>query len=513
MRKEQLSQIMTEEVELFINNIAIELENRHDKWFDDFGFPIFGETSRDYHEQVYFQSYLESYTRDMINNILKKIFDDEVVEKIKWPELEFKRNNIYTGYTNKESEEKFGFEFINEDRKIGYCYTLIDPCTIDSKLQEFDVKKIVSISWEEQGACSVGYGDERVSCICIKELFQQIFEDEDNKVIDERVELFIKKMRDAVNRAQEMISLVTVPGFTPLYLFKNKPLILEDLVSEMQSLEKFNVKDVNYKQTEKESKKLIDEYRLVEFFLENKLEEAFIGSSKFAKSFLTAEYLFRYFEKNPMFDYTPIVSGYIKSIEQILHTICISYCSSKKMEKDMTKYTMGNYIDFLKNHSDIWREEVQEASNIIVKCLESYKIQDRNRLFHKDYFDDWKRVKAIRENTIFLYTVLLGATNKTVLKSNKETLSLIDYRYNELFSVLNNSTSNMYSMEIDGEEYSGLVKKQRSKGLEFYKHGVIKNEIVFENIDSNQRIKVSKNKMPEAIWETDICGKKTKKIW
>ena len=82
----------------YINNIAFELEQSHDRLFDSFGFPMFGETSYNYHEQVYYDSYLEYYTRLMINKILQKMADEDVEEEIEWPELEL--YDIYKGYTN-----------------------------------------------------------------------------------------------------------------------------------------------------------------------------------------------------------------------------------------------------------------------------------------------------------------------------------------------------------------------------------------------------------------------------
>lgn len=50
MKKEQLSKILDENINVFIDNIAYELEHSHDRFFDDFGFSMFGTSSKDYHE-------------------------------------------------------------------------------------------------------------------------------------------------------------------------------------------------------------------------------------------------------------------------------------------------------------------------------------------------------------------------------------------------------------------------------------------------------------------------------
>lgn len=123
MTREHLLSLLREHTTQFVNNIARELENTHDQWFDGFGFPIFGETSKDYHEQVYFQSYLESYTRKMINGMLKELCDEDVPYRIRWPEFEF--CGIYNGYTNSEYEKDFHFEFIIQIGKVVFAVFLV----------------------------------------------------------------------------------------------------------------------------------------------------------------------------------------------------------------------------------------------------------------------------------------------------------------------------------------------------------------------------------------------------
>ena len=47
MKESKLRKLLEESVETYINNIAKELEEPHDQWFDNFGFPIFGQICRD----------------------------------------------------------------------------------------------------------------------------------------------------------------------------------------------------------------------------------------------------------------------------------------------------------------------------------------------------------------------------------------------------------------------------------------------------------------------------------
>ena len=64
-------------------------------------------------------------------------------------------------------------------------------------------------------------------------------------------------------------------------------------------------------------------------FFEFHKNEAIIGSSLFAKSFLTSEYLFRTIGTGLEIDYTSVVSGYLKSIEQLIYLLYLGFFGIK----------------------------------------------------------------------------------------------------------------------------------------------------------------------------------------
>ena len=240
MRNIELNKILDDNIEIYINNIAYELEHSHDHWFDDFGFPIFGQTSKEYHEQVYFESYFESYTRKLINGILKDICDEECAYEIKWPEFEYV--GIYNGYTNVECEIEFGFEFIDTDRKIGYRYTTVKNEEIESLLNKGNVEKIVCVEWlNEDDIICKSYGDRPVDIILLWDLFTELFDDLDIAEIRKMYDSFIERVSAAVTKANSMISLVTLPGFTPYYMSKTRQEILSTIKNEISSLSHYSV--------------------------------------------------------------------------------------------------------------------------------------------------------------------------------------------------------------------------------------------------------------------------------
>lgn len=513
MKYEQFNEILDENIDAYINNIAYELEQSHDNWFDNFGFPIFGETSKEYHEQVYFESYFESYTRKMINNILKDLCYYDCAFEIKWPEFEYV--GIYNGYTNVECEKEFGFEFIDRDRKIGYRYTSVKLDEIDPLLKKGNVEKIVVVEWQnkDENIC-ISYGDKPVEIILLWDLFNELFDDLSLDELEEMYNTFVNRVSDAVVKANSMISLVTLPGFTPYYIAKTRNEIISTIREEISSLSCYKVMNEDFRNLEKVSANLISKYKLSEYFLKNQYDLLLTGNFDYAKSFSTSEYLYKYFKNNPMFDYTPIVSSYLKSIEQLLNFICCNYASLSSDTTDMSTFTLGKYIKYMNEAANetIFRPEIRPVKSIIYRCLTSYRIECRNNLFHKDYFNSWDRVEMIRENSLFLYTVILGSIDANLIKYDEGTLNL---KYDHLFRILDKKRDRFILCIINGTEFNEMHIEPRNEGITYNESGLINNKIVLKRFDYDHYdiIELSRDNMPSEIWITASFGKKEKRIW
>lgn len=509
MKKEELTKIIRNNVSVFIDNIKYELEHCHDYYFEEFGFPMFGAASRDFHEQVYFESYLESYTRKMINAILKEMLEQESADEIYWPEIECP--GIYRGYTNIEYEKKFKFEFINFDTKIGYRYAFFHCDEIAELLKTENVEKIKLIIWEsEDDTPGFGYEDVSAEVISLWGAFKELFY---NSSEDENYEMyifFVDEIKNAVNQAKNMISLSTIPGFTPQYIYKNRAKILATLQNEVKELKLFFVNSKSHKDIENDSKQLIEGHDLVNHFLDEKFDEVFVGKKNFAKSFLTSEYLYRYFKKNSMFDYTPIVSGYLKSIEQLLYSLCLTYKKTHKIR--YTLKTLNDYTNFINDNCNMLRSDIHRRKETIVNCLDRYRIETRNKLFHKEYFNKWDRVERIRKNTIFLYVVLLGSVDLSKFSFD---LEFLDDRYDRLFELLDNNGDKYYDLVFKDYKFFRMKKERRITGITFDEYGQIENKLTFIKFDhdNDATVVISKKHMPEEIWETNLLGKNRKRIF
>lgn len=511
IEENRILEILKEHIDAFINNITFELEEKHADWFEGFGFPVFGVISNNYHEQVYFQSYLESYARKMINGILYDVLYEECIDdQFKWPEFEYV--GIYNGYTNSEKEKKFGFELIDLIDHIGYRYTFAHLDEVDGLLEKGNVEKIKIVNWiSDDDVVGYIYDDERIDAITSRDFFKELLFDWPPEMVENFYDKFITSVHMAIDKAKNLISLETVPGFTPSYLHQLRKDIILKLNKEKSFPSSFYVKNKKYKSIQNDSKQLIEQYNILKYFLEMKFQYSLIGKGSYAKSFLTSEYLYRYFEKNLMFDYTPIVSGYIKSIEQLLHLICESYNKANGRKDNLNGYTLGSYTKYIDQHEMILRQEVRDAKDIIVSCLDSYRIESRNHLFHRDYFNKWNRVNNIRNNTIFLYVVLLGAINSELIENDKRILDLLDNKYDKVFEILS-GLCGVYGIEFKDCAYDEVEIQRRDKGKTYDTNGQIITPIICVIRDTynetTTEIEISRNNIPIAVWSSNNNGDK-----
>lgn len=188
-------------------------------------------------------------------------------------------------------------------------------------------------------------------------------------------------------------------------------------------------------------------------YISDALYKAMIGDQEFAESFITSEWLFHSLKELKHFDYTAVISGYLKSVEQLLYKIVmlnvdndckISMSSAKETlnmakknqittykkylntwtivpleGKDKYKYidltptqvqfmdsSIGTFEFFLRNNPHIL--VCPERSKTIADMVSCFRTECRNGFFHTHNLSDWKIVETVRSNAIYLYFVLLG---------------------------------------------------------------------------------------------------------
>lgn len=157
-------------------------------------------------------------------------------------------------------------------------------------------------------------------------------------------------------------------------------------------------------------------------FLNQERYKLLLGNGDFAKSFLTSEWLKKkYFSLTEM-DNTFIVVGYLKSIEQLLWNI-IQIIGQGRQMKGITieaenvediDTTLGSLQYFIANYdnADLFENVFGTSTRFIMQYLKNqisaWRKKRRNGYFHKCNLEDKELIDTIRNETFFLYLLILG---------------------------------------------------------------------------------------------------------
>lgn len=156
-------------------------------------------------------------------------------------------------------------------------------------------------------------------------------------------------------------------------------------------------------------------------YIERGLWRAMIGKNNFAISFITSEWNFNMYQLSENLDLTSVVSGYLKSIEQLIWAII----ELKKEKTFSIKSKLGGLVEFSMENEDLidgtlwsleqvikhnsWMVEVNyHARNYMIQAIDDWREKHRNGYFHRHNLQSEAKVKEIRNQTIQLYFLILG---------------------------------------------------------------------------------------------------------
>ncbi len=206
-------------------------------------------------------------------------------------------------------------------------------------------------------------------------------------------------------------------------------------------------------------------------YLKEGLFKAMIGTESFAESFITSEWLYYSLKGKENFDYTSIVSGYLKSIEQLLCKLvmlnmdnnCVislkgdkttkqkvltdgvvvyemkrdkvtktfvknvakfgwekwlkfPYIDFTNTQKDYMDSSIGTFEYFFRNNPNIYTDS--NLSKVICDMVSCFRTECRNGYFHTHNLHSEDIVDKTRENAILLYAILLGCVKSALDKKN-----------------------------------------------------------------------------------------------
>lgn len=267
---------------------------------------------------------------------------------------------------------------------------------------------------------------------------------------NENEQAFVSNMNSKVN---ERNNFVTIEEFTALYLgtevWGDLKLALEHIDHGSKKYKWFDLKNIctalNKEEFQHKLAKILQEFdykkeilkcgilidcepELHGNFILKERYKVMLGSEDFAVSFFTSEWLFNNYFYDDCLEKTYIVSGYLKSIEQLLR-YCISKVGSdseisiptkggfKSISIESTEFykaTLGNMIYFLKQYEnkDIFSNTIGFSSiKTIISIINEWVQRERNGYFHKGNIDSVDTVESIRNRTMLLYHMILGSLN------------------------------------------------------------------------------------------------------
>jgi hypothetical protein len=442
---------------------------------------------------------------------------------------EQKDNKVYAPRTNEAFEDDVKFEFIIQTnaKSIGFRYTTIIESRSLSRfhfLLKYGVDHITIIHWDGKNSSDVNKKQACIDDLLPYEFFNQY-------LTAEIYDIFLKELSDTINQAHQIIGYDTIPSLSLHYLSDFK-LELDDQLSNETYREKVFLPKVSVKQS---IYQLSDEdYSILDSrFLTSKLYRSMLGRQSFAKCFITSEYMFSILKQGGNFDYTSIVVGYIKSIEQLLYRIISGYLEDadqkdmwistiyqgdisrfpfdyKKIKnsqlqldgdtKIVSQQTRIRFIRkneryfntmfqsltrFLEENTCLWRLSSSGIKHVIISLLQ-YANSCRNEHFHTHNIDSWQEVEEIRNNTLLLFYYLIGGLKVASTEEAERTvLGIVDDSFDRLYRALRwiPRSVRKFVIELDNGIRINAIRPVEQSSPVFIEGGSLENsEILFVRV-------------------------------
>ena len=365
----------------------------------------------------------------------------------------------------------------------------------------------------------------------LKQIFNMFFDYDEYDIFKSYTEKLAEKVKDYYG-----FQIVRTLSQNNLYSYRK---VIEATLLKID-LSKLDVKNrISSDQKEILDKHFYNNYRLL------------IGTSDFAQSFITAEWLYWSLQSACNVDLTSIAMGYFKAIEQFLYY----FIALHTLEKDSVerKIYTGRRLEYL---TDNLLSDETKVKNINLKALtrffgdfdngryyvrnkdllasgisdETYHfiletLSDlprlRNGYFHKHNLCNWDEVENSRNCTLLVFYLLLGGYNFS--ESNLKELGVVQTEtdgFYQLCEYINNmlykfpdSNIPIYYFKEECDKYD-FYFAEKDDYIEYSTTGVPKYSGVYFRRADIAKYKFTKSSIPYEIWEgtLSICKDEEFKI-
>ena len=371
-------------------------------------------------------SQFETWTVNAIEAIVFDLLENSGVTHYVY-ESDACRVNSYSPYIHnrfnpislvvEEDGIKTGYYFEDKHARGRKWNNFIDnmPRNIDAVvvvvLQEFEKEDFLDDT--NQFNKSAGYPLEKLT---LKQLFEKWFDLDSYNILKEELDIYREK-------AIEAIGLNTVL----------KPTV-ENIISIVRKAER-EIIDLKYAEglQNRELLSADDMNQLKNQYVDQGYYKFILGNEEYADSFVASEWMLEVNDLNGGLDYTGVVSGYLKSVEQLLKAVIKTFIGERlfyeKYDKSNETYetysfvvsdsektdshlrSLGNMLDIIK---DDLNKSLLFKNDQIKRVLEEF-IRDwckkRNKNFHSVGVKDSGLVHSIRYEVLCIYFLLLGGIN------------------------------------------------------------------------------------------------------
>ena len=440
------------------------------------------------------------YVKDLQSNIRNYLINPILEELLKEYGYDIEQYNL----------SPFQFVFKKNDIRIGvrytkWLYTTEDEMELIKKsLKDFQINKVINLHFSDDKEFGLTRYCEAVN-ICDYSI--EMFLDE---FINENIyQYFLTTLTKAIDDMQELIGFDVIPRLNMSNLTKVR-------LELRERLRDVDFHELSYDPKNKSNNLEKSDLDIICSNLEKGKAEVLLGKSDFAKSYLTSEYLYKVLVDNSNFDYTSVVAGYLKTIEQFLNQLLCYQMDNDRSKKWIraTYYmakgkerrpnpknqnnknrqqilvkrhnlkfmdtSLGSLINYINDNEECW-EISEDGREILKELLDDYKTSVRNGYFHKDNLEDVGEVKRIRNNTLYLLCFLIGSLKDFDITK----FGYLDFSFNDFYyKVPRRPVDIPFYIQETKNSQPKLMKLVYEQEPESYDvDGLLENNLYFAEVD------------------------------
>lgn len=478
-------------------------------------FPLFNIASDNFYiYQIYVKDLQSNIRNYLINPILEELLNESGYKITS----SLKGIRRCVSFSNSAIEEYncYPFQFIieRENIKIGVRYTELHDIddgddVFRELLNDFRIDKVIILHFsKDMNIVSNSYS----KIIDISHYSIKNFLDE---FINENIyQYFLTTLTKAIDDMQKLIGFDVIPRLSMSNLAK----VRLDLRENLQNV---NLKALSYNSQIKFNNLEECDLDIINSNLGKGKAEVLLGKSDFAKSYLTSEYLYKVLVDNSNFDYTSVVAGYLKTIEQFLYRLLEYQMNTNESEKWITtkkhyevykkfkatnrtneieqhgrrilvksqnlhymNTSLGSLVTYIKENEDCC-EISKDGKTILIDLLNDYRESVRNGYFHKHNIEDIEEVKRIRNNTLYLLCFLIGSLKDYDITK----FGFLDFSFNDFYHKIPiRSIKIPFYIQETKNSQPKLMKLVYEQEPESYNvDGLLENNLYFAEVDDPEK--------------------------